>query len=324
LFDEQGNESAIFTGDTLFVGDVGRPDLRENVGNVTASRQSLARAMYKSTRNILMLLPEATEVYPAHGAGSLCGKSLSLELSSTIGREIAANYALREMAEDEFVDVLLADQPFIPKYFGYDVSLNKKGAPDYLVSINSVAVLDVPPMNSEALLIDIRPEQEFKQGHIKGSINIQLNGKFETWLGSIVGPNGRYFLVSHDEANVRKALTLAAKIGYELLCEGLYIMSKDDLETSAKISLEELVENQDQYTILDVRNQGERESKVLFKDSLHIPLPELRERIGDIPVDKPVVVHCAAGYRSAAAQSILERELMPVHVFDLSDDVKKL
>src|SRR3984885_6333647 len=156
--DENGYEKALFTGDTLFVGDVGRPDLRENAGNITAKKEELARQMYHSTRDRLMKLPHGVIVYPAHGPGSLCGKNMSPDLQSTIGRELRENYALQLMDELTFVKILTADQPFIPKYFGRDVELNKKGASGFSESISHILRLKGRvTIEKDTLVIDSRP-----------------------------------------------------------------------------------------------------------------------------------------------------------------------
>ncbi|MDX5436115.1 MAG: MBL fold metallo-hydrolase, partial [Pontibacter sp.] len=178
VLEHEGKDKAVFTGDTLFIGDVGRPDLRESAGNITAKREELARQMYHSTREKLMRLADDVVVYPAHGAGSLCGKGLSEANSSTIGAEKRSNYALQQMSEDEFVKILTEDQPFIPKYFGYDVGLNKQGAPSYAPSIDGVARLEKNYKPEDgAVIVDARGEQTFKKGHYKGAINIQNGGK---------------------------------------------------------------------------------------------------------------------------------------------------
>lgn len=175
-----GEPHAAFTGDTLFIGDVGRPDLREAAGNITAKRADLAKAMFHSTRQKLMLLPDHVLVYPAHGSGSLCGKALSDANVSTIGNEKLMNPALKSMTESEFVEYLTADQPFIPKYFPYDVDLNRRGAPDYVI------LQEEGSTGGNTILVDARPSASYVKGHLPGAINIQDGGKFETWLGSIV------------------------------------------------------------------------------------------------------------------------------------------
>ena len=172
---------AVFAGDTLFIGDVGRPDLREKAGTLTAKREELARQLYHSLREKLMPLAANVLVYPAHGAGSLCGKALSGASSSTIGAEKIGNPMLQLMSEEDFVRELLADQPFIPKYFGYDVALNKAGAPAYAPAVGQVPRLAAgATLAARVVIVDTRPETEFKKDHAPGAINIQQGGKFET------------------------------------------------------------------------------------------------------------------------------------------------
>lgn len=322
VLEREGKDIAVFTGDTLFIGDVGRPDLRESAGNVTAKREELARQMYHSTRGKLMKLDEEVLLFPAHGAGSLCGKGLSSANSSTIGAEKRSNYALQDMSEDQFVKVLTEDQPFIPKYFGYDVGLNKQGAPSYQPSLDKVKRLEKNHKPSgDALIVDSRSEKVFKKGHHEGAINIQNGGKFETWLGSIVGPKERYYLIAETEDELNDLIQKASKIGYELLIEGAFVQTEAGKEKSAEINVAEFRENQDQFTIVDVRNASEVKGGKFFSNSINIPLPELRERAREIPTDKPVVVHCAAGYRSAAGSSIVEAALPDTKVLDLSEAV---
>lgn len=319
-----GKDKAVFTGDTLFIGDVGRPDLREKAGNIMAKREELARRMYHSTREKLMKLDDDVVVFPAHGAGSLCGKALSDAQSSTIGAEKTGNRALQPMSEEEFVKVLLEDQPFIPKYFGYDVALNKQGAPALQSSLAEVKRLDKNATPEPgALVIDGRPQEQFKKGHIKGAINIQNGSKFETWLGSIVSPDERYYLLAGSEDELEELIRKAAKIGYELLIAGAFVFDKVAGKTSDRFDPLAFKQNQKNYTIVDIRNTNEVKAGKFFGEAINIPLPELRERAGEIPTDKPVVVHCAGGYRSAAGSSILESRL-PVNTLDMSEAVNKL
>jgi hydroxyacylglutathione hydrolase len=322
--EEGGKDKAVFTGDTLFIGDVGRPDLREKAGNMTAKREELARQMYHSTREKLMKLDDDVIVYPAHGSGSLCGKALSDAQSSSIGAEKIGNYALQPMSEDEFVDVLLEDQPFIPKYFGYDVDMNKKGAPAYQPSFKDVKRLEKNYEPGQGnLVVDGRPQQQFKQGHIKGAINIQDGTKFETWLGSIVGPDEKYYLVANTEEALNELIEKAAKIGYELNIAGAFVFDKQGGEASKTFNKESFNAGQDDFTIVDIRNTSEVKTGSFFNNAISIPLPELRERASEIPADKPVVVHCAGGYRSAAGSSILE-SMLSVEVLDMSEAVNEL
>ncbi|TXK45849.1 MBL fold metallo-hydrolase [Pontibacter qinzhouensis] len=325
VLEHEGKDKAVFTGDTLFIGDVGRPDLRESAGNVTAKREELARQMYHSTREKLMKLADEVVVYPAHGAGSLCGKGLSDANSSTIGDEKMGNYALKPMSEEEFVKVLTEDQPFVPKYFGYDVTLNKQGAPGHRPSVEGVVRFEnnFKPEDG-AMVVDARTEKTFKKGHIKGAINIQNGGKFETWLGSIVGPEESYYLVAESEEELKELISKAAKIGYELLIKGAFIYDQASGEESEVFDRESFESKRDGFTIVDIRNTSEVKAGKFFENAINIPLPELRERASEIPKDKPVVVHCAGGYRSAAGSSIVESALPDVKVLDMSEAVTEL
>jgi len=225
LLDEDGNQHALFSGDTLFVGDVGRPDLRENVGNMTALREDLARSMYSTIQHKLKALDASVLVYPCHGAGSLCGKNLSSDLHSTIGRELKTNYAFREMPEDEFVNELIQDQPFIPKYFGYDVILNKRGADSFLDSVHAVHRVSSTSKREEGIpVIDGRKAEVFRKGHIPNSINLMDGGKFETWLGSIISPEEQFYLTAGTEAELDILIRKAAKIGYEKLIKAAFVI----------------------------------------------------------------------------------------------------
>ena len=324
LKDENQKPVVAFTGDTLFIGDVGRPDLRESVGNLTAKRDDLARQMYHSTRQKLMTLPDDVLVYPSHGAGSLCGKGLSSANVSTIGAEKLSNTALQEMTEEQFVKYLTADQPFVPKYFGYDVDLNKQGAPDYNPSVKAVPRLDADyELKAENLIIDTRPQTEFRKGHLPGAINLLDGLKFETWLGSIVGPEEKYYLIAHDEETLEKLIAKAAKIGYEMNIAGAIVAKTLGEETSPETDHEAFNQNPDSFTIVDIRNTGEVKTRQIFPNAIAIPLPELRERANEIPSDKPVMVHCAGGYRSAAGASIIRQAVKDQPVYDLGEAISK-
>jgi glyoxylase-like metal-dependent hydrolase (beta-lactamase superfamily II)/rhodanese-related sulfurtransferase len=322
---EDGKETALFTGDTLFVGDVGRPDLRENVGNITAKKEELARQMYHSTRDKLMKLPHNVVVYPAHGPGSLCGKNMSPDLQSTIGRELRENYALQLMDELQFVKTLTTDQPFVPKYFGHDVEINKKGAPSFNDSVAAVLRIGQnDALNKNILVIDTRPKQEFRNGYLKGAINLQDGDKFETWLGSIVNPGEQFYLIAANEAELDTMIKKAAKIGYEQNIEGALLNPATSAEKLPDLDLADFVHQTEDYTVVDVRNRNETEEGLIFKSAITIPLPELRERISEIPAGKPIVVHCAAGYRSAAAASIIKGVMPGEMVYDLGEAVVEI
>ena len=315
---------AVFTGDTLLIGDVGRPDLREKAGNMTAKREELAKQMYHSTREKLMTLADDVQVYPAHGAGSLCSKGRGGANSSTIGAEKTGNYALRPLSEEAFVKELLVDQSFIPKYFGYAVELNKTGAPAFAPSV--AAVPRLAPGSDPApgvLVVDARPEADFKKGHYEGALNVQQDGgKFETWLGSIVGPEEMFYLVAPDDKTLEDLIEKTAKIGYESLIQGVMVGTPSTEATLPQLDVDAFRAHPDRYTIVDIRNASEAKAEPLFAGALNIPLPDLRERAAEIPTDKPVVVHCAGGYRSAAGSSIVAPALRGTEVFDLGEAVK--
>jgi hydroxyacylglutathione hydrolase len=322
LEDETGSAIAIFTGDTLFVGDVGRPDLRENVGNITVKKEELARQLYYSTREKIMRLPKNVVIYPAHGPGSLCGKNMSPDLQSTIGRELVENYALQAMIEPEFVKLLTADQPFAPVYFGYDVELNKKGAPAFRDSINAVFRFENSvELNYNIPVIDVRPKADFRNAHLNGAINLQDGEKFETWLGSIINPGEQFYLLAATGAALDITINKAAKIGYEQNIKAALLLPDNANERSADFDLEEFKSHPENYTVVDVRNWTEINGGKIFADALTIPLPELRSRVSEIPTDKPIVVHCAAGYRSAAGASIIAAKIRQVPVYDLQEVV---
>lgn len=321
------NKTALFTGDTLFVGDVGRPDLREKAGHMKAKREELAKMMYETIQNKFTHLPDTAYVYPAHGAGSLCGKGMSEDASSsTLGNERVGNWAFKKQTEEQFINHLLDSQPFIPHYFGYNVGVNKNGAKNLRSALGGIEYkVDVKTVNQGALIIDIRDESEFKKNHLPGSINIMATSetsKFETWLGSIVRPDEKFHIVVDSIEHAEGVLQRAAKIGYEANVETVFTLDDKDLEKSMGFNLEDFKNNTDNYTIVDIRNDSEVSEGKFFESAISIPLHQLREKANEIPINKPIVVHCAGGYRSAAGASILERELNVKNVFDLSDEVE--
>jgi hydroxyacylglutathione hydrolase len=303
--DENGKEIALATGDTLFVGDVGRPDLRESAGAISQKREELARMMYRTIHEKLLSIPDDVYVFPAHGAGSLCGKALSDERYSTMGREKQTNYALQKMDEDKFVDVLLEGQPFVPKYFVYDVETNRQGAPDFEESVAKVPRISSSDIQDGVIVIDARMVDEYDAGHIDGSINIAPGRAFETWLGSIVGPDEEFYLVGSSDEKVEQLIRRAAKIGYEGKIKGALVNPGDEVNDMI-IDMDELKDNPEKFTILDVRNKGEVDDYKVFETSVNIPLAELRERVNELDMSKPIVVHCAGGSRGATGASIIE------------------
>ncbi len=324
LKDENGKDHALFSGDTLFIGDVGRPDLREKAGNMTAQREELAKMMYHTVQDKLKPLADEVLVFPAHGAGSLCGKNLSDARQSTIGEQRATNWAFNDLDEKTFVDSLLQGQPYIPKYFGYDVDMNKKGAPAYQRSISQVSIWpEGSTLPEGVLVIDTRNNVDFATGHIAGAINIMNGSKFETWLGSIVGPEERFFLVADSAAELEILITKAAKIGYEQLIKGAVVNPAGMTEKGDSFDLEAFKANKELFTIVDIRSRDEHATAPIFEEAINIPLQELRERAKEIPTGKPVVVHCAGGYRSAAGSSIVAAELEENEVLDFSEAIKE-
>jgi len=315
-------ETALFTGDTLLIGDVGRPDLREKAGNLKAKRQELAEAMYHTVQHKFKNLPDDAVVYPAHGAGSLCGKSQTDASSSTLGNERMGNWAFKEQTQEEFVRELLDSQPFIPSYFGYNVDVNKRGAATLRKAIAKVPFR----MNAstDGLIVDVREKSEFKKGHLEGSINIQASSEeapFETWLGAIIKPEEKFSLVIEKPEDLEMILQRVAKIGYEQQLQTVVTLPEESLIESKKLDLQDFKKNPDHYTIVDIRNKSELTDGKIFESALSNPLNDLRETAAEIPKDKPIVVHCAGGYRSAAGSSILESKWDGVPVYDLSDKV---
>jgi len=323
LKDENGKDYALFSGDTLFIGDVGRPDLREKAGNLTAQREELAKMMYQTVQNKLKPLADDVIVFPAHGAGSLCGKNLSDARQSTIGEQRATNWAFADLDEKTFVDSLLQGQPYIPKYFGYDVAMNKAGAPSFQRSLSQVSIWPEGSVLPEGVVvIDARKNEQFVAGHIPGAINIMNGGKFETWLGSIIGPEEKFFLVSDSAAELEVLINKAAKIGYEQLIKGAVVNPAGMTEKGTSFDLEAFKSNPEAFTIVDIRSRDEHANSPIFDGSLNIPLQELRERTREIPTSKPILIHCAGGYRSAAGTSIVSAEVKGTEIYDFSEAIK--
>jgi hydroxyacylglutathione hydrolase len=328
VLEHNGQDKAVFTGDTLFIGDCGRPDLREQGENLDLKREELAKKMYISLRDKLMPLDKDAIVYPAHGAGTLCGKALSKASSSTVGAEKVTNWSLQDMSESEFITALTEDQPFIPKYFPYDVDLNKKGAPALEESLKKVVlgrkIEDLKralELDKQLTVIDTRDSSSYKKGHLKNSINIMDGEKFETWLGALVSPGDLFYLAGESKEALTLLIKRIAKIGYESFIKKAFVLDFGT-EQSVELDFEEFKEHPSAYVIVDIRNQPEAESQPAFEGSINIPLPELNKRLNEIPTDKPIVVHCAGGYRSAAGSSLLENKLS-AKVFDLSDRIKE-
>jgi len=320
---EKDGKTALFTGDTLFIGDVGRPDLREKAGNMTAKRQELAEMMYDTIQNKFKDLPDGALVYPAHGAGSLCGKNLSSDNSSTLGNERMGNWAFKPQSKEEFVNTLLDSQPFIPSYFGFDVDTNRRGPENLRTYIAKVPLQLNTSING--LIVDVRDETEFKKGHLPGSINIMAvseDSKFETWLGAIVNPEEPFSIVIKKPDDIENILERVAKIGYEKQVKLVLTLDETAVVESDKLDLTDFKTNPDSYTVVDIRNDSEVAEGKFFENALTIPLNHLRSSLSQIPKDKPIIVHCAGGYRSTAGTSIIESNTDNVQVYDLGENIK--
>ncbi|HEY0899041.1 MAG TPA: rhodanese-like domain-containing protein, partial [Sphingobacteriaceae bacterium] len=307
----------------------GRPDLRESGGGQEALREELAKNMYSSLREKLMKLADDVVLYPGHGAGTLCGKALSEANTSTIGAEKITNWSLQEMPREQFVKELIADQPFIPAYFPFNVDLNKKGAPGFTESVNKVAfgepVKDktgADRLESNRWIVDTRDEKKYKKGHLEHSVNIMDGNKFETWLGSIIKPGEPFYLAGENEAQLKRLVERAASIGYEPQILEAFVLDYAE-ETIEQLDLEKFKADPNAFTIVDVRNPSEVKQNKIFSGSLTIPLAEIRERMNEIPTNKPIAVHCAGGYRSAAASSLIASGIDgETKVFDIGEAIK--
>lgn len=319
-----GEMIALFTGDTLFIGDVGRPDLREKAGAIQQQRQELAEQMYESVQKKLAKFTDEVLVYPAHGNGSLCGKNLSDERQSTIGAEKKVNPGFLINKKADFVKYLLTGQPFIPQYFGNSVEINRVGAGNFkevlpnLLSRKSASIL-----NLDDLVIDVRPKAEFDKNHLAGAINIQFDGKFETWLGAILAPETKFYLVTGKNSLI-DVVKRIANIGYEQNILGVISEDEPFPNSTSNSTGEELTKTklESEYVIVDVRTPDEVEANKYFDTSLHIPLHELAERITELDLSKPVVVHCEGGYRSQIGATIIRgHHRNPELVIDLSSQI---
>lgn len=323
--DDATTKEAIFTGDTLFIGDVGRPDLREKAGNMTAKRKELAQAMYKTMTTKFNHLSDNVWVYPAHGAGSLCGKNMSDDTTSTLGNERIGNWAFQEQTEEEFVEEILEGQPFIPSYFGHNVDINKTGADNFKTSVSDIPVqLTVESFDTDAPIIDTRPQEAFKANHISGSINIMARSekdKVETWIGAIIQPEEKFYVVLESISDYNEIVSRIAKIGYESQIKAVLTLGQTQFKSSDNFDYTDFKQNPDHYTIIDIRNVSEFEDSKKFDSAINHPLNELRETANGIPTDKPILVHCAGGYRSAAGSSIIKRILPEAKVYDLSEKI---
>jgi len=317
VFDDTASReipASVLTGDTLFIGDVGRPDLRVALG---WSAADLGGMLYDSLHDKLLALPDTSLVYPAHGAGSLCGKAISQETVSTIGEQRRSNYALQPMSKEAFVALVTADQPDAPPYFTYDAVLNTKERP----TLDEALAREVQPVpldsvlalqESGAQILDTREPGEFAAAHLAGSVNVGLNGQYATWAGTVMRHDKPVVIVAAPGTE-RESATRLGRIGFDQVVGYL----QHGLESLA--GRPELTRNTERLgpdvaatriaagaLLLDVRAVGER-AKSRIAGSLSIPLSQLEQRLGEVPRDRPVIVHCAGGYRSSIAASLLAR-----------------
>jgi rhodanese-related sulfurtransferase len=306
---------AVLTGDTLFIGDVGRPDLRAALG---WSATDLGRLLYRSVHDRLLPLPDETLVYPAHGAGSLCGKKISKDTVSTMGDERRTNYALQPMSEAAFITLVTADQPDAPSYFTYDAVLNSQERP----TLDRVLEHELRPLALDTVLelqkngaqvLDVRNPEEFAGGHLRGSINIGLAGQYATWAGTLLDRERPIVIVAAPGREGEAAMRLA-RIGFHnvsgYLERGMAaLQDRDDLlaympQTAAKV-LAGVMGAPDAPYVLDVRTPNEWQQRHI-DGSVNIPLNKLAVRLNELPRNRPIVVHCAGGYRSSIAGSLLQ------------------
>ena len=314
--DRSGTEPyAVLTGDTLFIGDVGRPDLRASLG---WSATDLGGLLYDSLQSKLLPLPDASLVYPAHGAGSLCGRAISKETVSTIGDQRRLNYALQPMSKKAFIELVTADQPEAPPYFVYDAVLNSKERPTLDESLErnlKPLTLDtVLALQKEgAQILDTRDAEEFGAAHLAGSINIGLGGQYATWTGTMLDREHPIVIIAAPSREHESAVRLG-RIGFDnvagYLQNGLQSLeSRPDLvafvERLSPQFAAELIASSQAPLAVDVRAPREREEKHI-EGSLSVPLNHLMQNIKDLPKNRALLVYCAGGYRSSIAASLLK------------------
>ena len=304
----------VLTGDTLFIGDVGRPDLLASIG---FTREELADKLYDSLHAKLMTLPDATRVYPAHGAGSACGKNLSADLWSTMGEQRMTNYALRAPDKATFMELVTEGQPPAPGYFVYDAILNRKDR-ELLDETKMPTPMTYDEVRAAtdagAVLVDGRMPEEFALGHLRGAINVGLGGRYAEFAGSVVTPDADIVLMTEPGQELEGKNRLA-RIGFDrvvgYLDEPYQVMftHRADVEVASRLTASALGERMadvPELQIVDVRNPGEAAAGTI-PGAINIPVGQLPDRVGELDSHKPTVVYCAGGYRSSVAASLLRR-----------------
>src|SRR5262245_9161777 len=305
----------VLTGDTLFIDDVGRPDLVNSKG---FTAEQMAGMLYDSLHGKLLKLSDAVEVWPAHGKGSLCGRNMSNETSSTIGRQRRFNYALRPMPKEEFVKMMTEDLPEAPAYFSKDAEINRGGARS-LAELTRPAALAPEKVNKLAIdgatILDVRANTEFGAGHIPGSLNIGLGGQFASWAGQLIKFDAPIVIVTEDESKVDEAVMRLARVGIEnvkgYLAGGMDAWRRAGLNvnTIAQISVDDLsglLNSQKALQVIDVRHPGEYGGGHV-PSAVNAPLARVEERAPEFDPNRRTAVICAGGFRSSAATSVLER-----------------
>ncbi|MFI8913084.1 rhodanese-like domain-containing protein [Streptomyces sp. NPDC053513] len=304
----------VLTGDALFIGDVGRPDLLASTG-VTA--EELGSMLHDSVQNKLMGLPDEVRVFPAHGAGSACGKNLSAEKSSTIGEQRATNYACAPMSREEFVALVTAGQPAAPGYFAYDAELNRKDRARYDASAPRPLALDefAGLRAAGAVVVDARDPREFAAGHLRGAVNVPADGRFAEQAGTVLHPAAE-LLVMAPQNREEEVVTRLARIGFDRVVgylrnpEDALESLADEVSPASRITAARLrtaLAGEQPPVVVDVRSCGERAANGSIESALHIPLGELPHRTDELPTDRPLVLHCAGGHRSSIAASLLRQ-----------------
>lgn len=299
---------AVLTGDTLFIGDVGRPDLAPNL-----TPQQLAAMLYDSLHQKLIPLGDDVEVWPAHGAGSLCGKAMRPERQSTIGKERALNYALRARTKDEFVKLLTAELPERPGYFALDAEINRSGAPA-LTTLPPLALLSPEDLLAKqatgAIVLDTRPTQQFCAGHIPGSVHIALSGQYASWAATVLGLDKKIILVAEDAEQLDQSRTRLARVGIEhvigALDGGMANWTNRPVAEIGQVTVDDLHRELAHFQVIDVRRQPEFDDGHIEGARL-MPLHKLESMLGSLDRDRPIAVHCKGGYRSAIAASLVQR-----------------
>lgn len=302
----------VLTGDTLFIGDVGRPDLLTSTG---WTADGLARRLYRSVHDQLLALPDDTRVYPAHGAGSACGKHLSAASSSTIGEQRRTNYALAPMSEDDFVEAVTQGQSVAPLYFAFAADSNRRER-ELLDDHRDTPALDLGltlrQQSDGAVIIDGRPADVFASGHLRGSINVGLDGRFAEYAGDVLRP-GQGVVVVTEPGRENEARIRLARIGFDHVIGALHdidevLVGHPELaEQAPRVTATELTDwhhAEPELQIVDVRNPGEVEAGAIA-GSVNLPLPQLLDRLDQLDPSRPTVVYCAGGYRSATAASLM-------------------